>query len=321
MTLLRVGLCPELTAPLVEKIRDAGIRTVVEFLSCEREEIAGRTGLPYRDVIRIRRSLVAIFAPTPQNGASLYDRFLATTAVFSTGSRRVDDVIGGGVFTGQITEIVGASTSGKTQLCHSLTANAVTGSHFGVLYIDTLTSFSAERIRQILCATQPSAKPEQLMQRICHLGIRDIAELVQLVDQIRNSLERRADSRLASVKMIVVDSLKAAVSPVLTGDRYVEGLGLLAHLAIALQYIAARFRVAVVVTNDVVTGPNGMTKPALGKYWADVPSLSLEVSLVDGLYSGSDLRQLLVTKSLREVLGSSVKFRIANKGVTTAGTS
>ncbi|CAN7993815.1 unnamed protein product [Ixodes pacificus] len=317
MTQLYIGLCPELTAPLVEKFRDAGIRTVVDLLNCEREDLAGRTGLPYSDVIRIRRSLVALFAPTPQDGASLYDKFLETTAVFSTGSRKVDDVIGGGVFTGQITEIVGASTSGKTQLCHSLTAHAVIDSHFGVLYVDTLSCFSAERIRQILSSAQQSARPDQLMQRVCHIGIRDIGELVQLVDQIRNSLERRANSELASIKMIVVDSLKAAVSPVLTGDQYVEGLGLLAHLAIAFQYIAARFRVAVVVTNDVVTGPNGMMKPALGKYWAEVPSLSLEVSLVDDLYS--DLRRLLVAKSSRAVLGSSVKFRIVNKGVTSAG--
>lgn len=325
MTLLRVGLSPELTAPLVEKFRAAGIRTVVDFLSCEREELAGRTGLPYRDVIRIRRSLVAIFEPKPQNGADAYQKLLASTAIFSTGSRLLDDVIGGGIYTGRITEVVGASTSGKTQLCHSLAVHTVLQSHFDVAYVDTLCCFSVERIRQIMSfATPPLEKQklEKALSKIHVFELTDLVELVQWVNQIRGSLESASDATMSNVKLLVIDSITSAASPLLTGDYYVQGLELLSHVAIGLQHLASQFRVAVVVTNDVVSsGSEGATKPALGKYWADVPSISLELSLVDDLYSGSDVRQLQVIRGLRETLGKSVKFRIVGKGLTTQGIS
>lgn len=323
MTILRVGLCPELTAPVVDKLRSCGVRTVIEYLSCEREALAERSGLAYGDVIRLRRSLQAIYAPKLRTGVELYERLLETTAIFSTGSANVDNAVGGGVYTGRITEIVGAGNSGKTQLCHSLAANVAIASHFGVLYVDTLSCFSPERLRQIVtCASRGSdVRTETALSKVRRVAACDLLEVVQVVDQVRDSLcsARNKDEFLPNVKMIIVDSLTAVASPVLTGDHYVGGLSLLAHLCNALQYLAARFRMAVVVTNDVVTGEGGVMKPALGRYWEDVPSVSLELNLLGDLFDCGDTRELRVVKSPDAgVLGKVVRFRIAPKGITTA---
>ncbi|KAL1437521.1 hypothetical protein MTO96_048903 [Rhipicephalus appendiculatus] len=258
MTILRVGLCPELTAPVVDKLRAGGVRTVLEYLSSERETLA-------------------IYAPKLRTGVELYERLLESTAIFSTGSANVDNAVGGGVYTGRITEIVGAGNSGKTQLCHSLAANVAIASHFGALYVDTLSCFSPEKVR--------------------HVAACDLLEVVQVVDQVRDSLcsARSKDDFLPNVKMIIVDSLTEAASPVLTGDQ-----------------------IAVVVTNDFVAGEGGVMKPALGRYWEDVPSVSLELNLLGDLFECGEMRQLRVVKSPDAgVLGRVVKFRIAPKGITT----
>ncbi|KAK8766331.1 DNA repair protein RAD51 homolog 4-like [Amblyomma americanum] len=324
MTILRVGLCAELTASVVEKLRGAGIRTVLDYLSSERESIAERTGLPYSDVIRVRRSLQAVYCPKLRTGNELYEQLLESTAIFSTGSTNVDDAIGGGIYTGRITEIVGASNSGKTQLCHSLAANVALASHFGVLYVDTLCCFSADRLRQIIAASRKAGgdyvKTETAaLAKIRHVIACDLLEVVQVVDQVRDTLSS-GSSALSDVKMAVIDSLTAAASPVLTGDQYVGGLSLLSHLCITLQHLAARFRIAVVVTNDFVAGEAGLMKPALGKYWEDVPSLSLELRLLGDLLDAGETRELRVVKSSdHSALGRTLRFRIAFKGITTAG--
>lgn len=327
MTILRVGLCPELTVPVVEKLRAAGITTVLDYLSSERESIVERTGLVYGDVIRIRRSLQATYAPKLRTGNELYEHLLQSTAIFSTGSANVDNAFGGGIYTGRVTEIVGASNSGKTQLCHCLAANVAMASHFGVLYVDTLCCFSPERLRQIISASRKSGgdyvKTESAaLSKIRHVVACDLLEVVQVVDQVHDTLLSGTGgcAALSDVKMVVVDSLTAAASPVLTGGQYVGGLSLLSHLCITLQYLAARFRIAVVVTNDFVAGEAGLMKPALGKYWEDVPSLSLELRLLGDLFDAGETRELRVVKSSHcDALGRTVTFRIALKGITTAG--
>lgn len=339
MTLLRVGLCPELTAPVVDKLRACGVRTVLEYLSCERETLTERTGLAYGDVIRLRRSLQAIYAPKLRTGAELYERLLESTAIFSTGSANVDNAVGGGVYTGRITEIVGAGNSGKTQLCHGLAANVAVSSHFGALYVDALSCFSPERLRQIVTSVSRGAtgsdvrtstsdvRNETILSKVRHVAVCDLLDIVQVVDQVRDALCSAGSKKdeyafLSNVKMIIVDSLTAAASPALTGDQYVGGLSLLAHLCNALQYLAARFRIAVVVTNDFVAGEGGVMKPALGRYWEDVPSVSLELSLLGDLFDCGEVRELRVVKSPDAgVLGRVVRFRIVPKGITTAVTN
>ncbi|KAH7939772.1 DNA repair protein RAD51 homolog 4 [Rhipicephalus sanguineus] len=323
MTILRVGLCPELTAPVVDKLRSCGVRTVIEYLSCEREALAERSGLAYGDVIRLRRSLQATYAPKFRTGVELYERLLESTAMFSTGSANVDNAVGGGVYTGRITEIVGAGNSGKTQLCHSLAANVAIASHFGVLYVDALSCFSPERLRQIVTRASRGSdvRTETALSKVRHVAACDLLEVVQVVDQVQESLcsARNKDEFLTNVKMIIVDSLAAVASPVLTGDHYVGGLSLLAHLCNALQHLVARFRMAIVVTNDFVTGEGGVMKPALGRYWEDVPSVSLELNLLSDLFDCGETRELRVVKSPDAgVLGKVVRFRIAPKGITTA---
>ncbi|XP_077530281.1 DNA repair protein RAD51 homolog 4-like [Haemaphysalis longicornis] len=322
MTLLCVGLCPQLTAPVVEKLRAAGIKTVVDYLSCEREALVERSGLDYKNVIQIRRSLQAVYAPRLRTGLELYEQLLESTAIFSTGSANVDNTIGGGLYTGHVTEIVGAGNSGKTQLCHSLAANLAVASHFGALYIDTLCCFSAERVRQIIASRLGgNGKTETMLAKIRHVVVCDLLEVVQVVDQVRDTLETgKGDSDLSDVKMIVVDSLTAAASPVLTGDQYLGGLSLLSHLCIALQHLAARFRIAIVVTNDFVAGESGSMKPALGKNWEDVPAVSLELSFLGDLFDSGETRELRVVKSGDcRALGNVVRFRIVSKGITTVG--
>ena len=64
----------------------------------------------------IRRVLLAQYSAFPNNGLALYKELLNACAVLSSGCSDLDNILDGGIYTGEITEVVGISVSGKTQV-------------------------------------------------------------------------------------------------------------------------------------------------------------------------------------------------------------
>lgn len=72
----------------------------------------------------------------------------------TTGSKKLDELLGGGIQTGAITEIFGKSGSGKTQLCLTVAVTCqlpITedGLNAKCLYIDTQNTFRTETISSV----------------------------------------------------------------------------------------------------------------------------------------------------------------------------
>lgn len=71
--------------------------------------------------------------------------------MISTGSKNLDELLGGGIETGAITELFGEFRTGKTQLCHTLAVICqlpldMGGGEGKCLYIDTEGTFRPERL-------------------------------------------------------------------------------------------------------------------------------------------------------------------------------
>ena len=67
-------------------------------------------------VLSIRRVLLAQYSSFPVNGLALYKETLTICAALPTGCSELDNLLNDGVYTGEVTEIVGVSVSGKTQV-------------------------------------------------------------------------------------------------------------------------------------------------------------------------------------------------------------
>ncbi|XP_066058114.1 DNA repair protein RAD51 homolog 4 isoform X3 [Chamaea fasciata] len=116
MVVLRAGLCPGLTEDMIQLLRANGIRTVVDFVSSDLEDVAQKTSLSYKALVAVRRVLLAQFSAFPANGADLYEELKSSTAILPTGSPSLDQLLDSGLYTGEVTELMGAPGSGKTQL-------------------------------------------------------------------------------------------------------------------------------------------------------------------------------------------------------------
>uniref|UniRef100_A0A8C6ZRP0 RAD51D N-terminal domain-containing protein n=1 Tax=Nothoprocta perdicaria TaxID=30464 RepID=A0A8C6ZRP0_NOTPE len=88
MALLRPGLCAGLTAEMAPLLRASGLRTVVDFVSSDLEDVAQKCSLSYKALVAVRRVLLAQFSAFPANGADLYEELKSSTAILSTGISR-----------------------------------------------------------------------------------------------------------------------------------------------------------------------------------------------------------------------------------------
>uniref|UniRef100_A0A8C7EV59 RAD51 paralog D n=1 Tax=Neovison vison TaxID=452646 RepID=A0A8C7EV59_NEOVI len=268
MGVLRAGLCPGLTQDTVGQLRTRGIRTVVDLVSADLEDVAQKCALSYKALVALRRVLLAQFSAFPCNGADLYEELKTSTAILSTGIQSLDKLLDAGLYTGEVTEIVGGPGSGKTQVCLRVAANVAYSLQQNVLYVDSNGGLTASRLLQLLQARTPDE-------------------------------EEQVSSASATVKVVVVDSVTAVVSPLLGGQQR-EGLALMMQLARELKTLARDLGVAVMVTNHMTRDrDSGDLKPALGRSWSFVPSTRILLDIEEGAGASGSWRRARLTKSPR----------------------
>ena len=111
----------------------------------------------------------------------------------TTGVPELDDLLGGGgVPCGQLVEVVGQTSSGKTQICHRVAANAALRG-LGVWFIDAKNSFCPRRLLGFLGEknTGKSARSQALADMpqierdaLCRVNVRRIFDVSALLQDL-----------------------------------------------------------------------------------------------------------------------------------------
>jgi len=174
-------------------------------------------------------------------------------------------LLGGGLFTGEQFEIIGESSTGKTQMCLSITLNVALLSSCSVAYIDTSNSFSANRIAQLYHYSKTSSTEEEVLSRIICFRVFDIFHLMQMLEQLKIQLENQTGYG-QNLRLIIIDSLGSLISPILVNNPLVGTMGhtLMASLSRSIKFLAAEYNIAFLTTNFTVRGKDDKLKPALG---------------------------------------------------------
>ncbi|XP_017983561.1 PREDICTED: DNA repair protein RAD51 homolog 4 isoform X2 [Theobroma cacao] len=217
------------------------------------------------------------------NGMELLEDAKRNKHSLPTGIQGIDFLLGGGIRVGQLTELVGPSSSGKTQVCLQ-TASNVASNHMGtVVYLDTGNSFSPQRIAHFLGMTNELASSEiknQILQRVmsnilCH-SVFDIFEMFDVLHKLEYRL-RSQDRGVCQMRLLIIDSISLLITPVLGGTSS-QGRALMVSAGYLLKKLADQHNLAVLVTNHTVGGEGGTSKPALGESWKSIPHSRLLLS-------------------------------------------
>jgi DNA repair protein RadA len=235
-----------------EKLKASGYETVDSVAAASPSEIAETSGMSLDAAKKAVEAAKQATTLEFSSGSEVYERRKALGAI-TTGSKNLDEILGGGVETGAITETYGKFASGKTQLGFQLAVNAQLPKEKGgidgkVLFIDTEGTFRPDRIEQIAKAS--GLDPKAVLDNIFVVRASTSAQQILTAD--------RADKliRENNIKLIIVDSLMALfrseyMGRGALGERQQKLNG---HIH-KLQQLADNYHLAVYITNQVMDNP------------------------------------------------------------------
>lgn len=208
----------------------------------------------------------------------------------------VDELLGGGVDTGTITQIYGESGTGKTSICLMLAyKTALNGGK--VVYMDT-EGLSGERIEQIF-------RNQSALENVFVYEIYDFKQQSSVIKNISKVCEKE------DVQLIVVDCFTSLYRSELEDES--KQVKMKRELTFQLTYLlglARKHDLAVVITNQMFTDiKNGFNKPLGG------PSIDHLSKIIIGIQRVNRKRKAVLMKHRSHAEGNSCLFQITDLGI------
>jgi DNA repair protein RadA len=251
------GIGPSTAAKLIE----AGFSTLESIATVSIGELMSVASLGEKTASKIIESAREALDIDFETAKSVLAR-RKELAKITTGSQKLDELFGGGIETGAVTELYGEFRTGKTQLAHQLCVTVQLPKEKGglqeddyypkVVYVDSEGTFRPERIVMMATRWKDDVNEDLILENILHGRAHNSDHQMVLVEKmIKDFLPTEP------VKLLVVDSLIAHFRA-----EYV-GRGTLAARQQKLnQHIHTILRaaeignLAIIVTNQVHAKPD-----------------------------------------------------------------
>ncbi len=243
---------PSIGPVTTQKLRELGFHTIESLATATAKELelAGVGEKKALEVIRAARSTMNVSFIRADELLRMRQNVLRLT----TGSKSMDELLGGGLETQTITEFYGEYGSGKSQICHQLCVNVQLppeqgGLGGGALYIDTENTFRTERIIQM--SQHLGLDPEEVSKNIIYADAYTSDHQMFLLENADEVIKENG------VRLIIVDSLTSHFrSEYLGREMLAERQQKLNKHMHRLIRLARAFNVAAVVTNQVMSKPD-----------------------------------------------------------------
>jgi DNA repair protein RadA len=239
----------------LRKLEKVGLMTLESIAVTPPREIVELTGMGSNTAIKVNR----LAREKVDQGFTPADQVLEQRSHMRrcrTGSSVLNHIMGGGIETGVITELIGEYGSGKTQICYNLSVLAPLPEEQGglggkVCVIDTEGTFLPERIKQI--AENRGYDPAEALDQVLVARAYNSSHQLTIIQQLPQVIQEH------DVKLVIVDSMISHFRGEYIGrgtlaERQQKIGGALGNLL----RVAEAFNVAVVLTNQVQATPSVM---------------------------------------------------------------
>ena len=243
---------PGIGPTTAEKLKAAGYENIDKIATAAPHELADIADIS----VDAAKKAIDVAKKAAEVGYETADVVLArrqNIGRITTGSKELDELLGGGVETQSVTEFFGRFGSGKSQVAFQLSVNVQLPKEKGglggkALFIDSEATFRPDRIRQI--AEGSGLNPDEVLKNIFVARAINSDHQMLLVEKAEDIVKKEG------IKLIVVDSLTSQFRADYIGrgalaDRQQK---LNRHLHV-LQKLAEQNNLAIFVTNQVMDNP------------------------------------------------------------------
>jgi DNA repair protein RadA len=254
----RIEDVPGVGPATAQKLRAAGFHTLESIAVASGRELAETAGLTEeraREFSKRAREMLNLNFLTAEE---LLKR-RQNIARLTTGCKSLDDLLGGGVETQGILELIGQYGVGKTQICLALCVFVQQpvergGLEGSALYLDTEGTFRPERIIEI--ARGREIPTDTILKNIIVARAFNSDHQVLIAEKLDEIIQEK------NIKLVIVDSIISHFRAEYLGRESLptRQQRLNQHLHKLLR-MAEVFNIPVVVTNQVVASPDAFFGP------------------------------------------------------------
>lgn len=225
---------------------------------------------------------------------------------YTSGCRRLDELLGGGFESGTVTQLFGGAGSGKTNICLQLAVETVKRGK-KVIFIDS-EGFSAERFKQIA-----GDDAKKLAEDIIIYEPMDFEQQYSAIKDLEKVLKENIGMIILDSATIFYRSELAHESQISRYDdeRSIALIRELANQVAHLLVLARKYDVAVIITNQIYTDiDNNQFRPLGGNM---IEHLSKNIIQLEKIKNGR--RRASIRKHRSRAEGVSCEFVLTQDGV------
>ncbi|MFA7622986.1 MAG: DNA repair and recombination protein RadA [Candidatus Methanomethylophilaceae archaeon] len=245
---------PGVGPAIAEKLREAGYDDLMAIAVASPADLAEKCEIGDKKAADIiEGAKVCADIGNFETGEDILERRKSVTKL-TTGSKAVDELLGGGLESQAITEFFGEFGSSKTQMCFQLAVNATLPEEMGgfdseVVIIDTENTFRPERIVQM--SNYLGIDPVEVLKKIHVARAFNSQHQILLVDKAMEL------SKTKKIKLLIVDSLTSHFRAEYIGrGALAERQQMLNRHMHDLLNFATLNNAAIAVTNQVSSKPD-----------------------------------------------------------------
>lgn len=242
---------PDLSPVVKNKLIESGYTSIESVSVAPVREIAEITGIGeniINKVVAVARDHLEI---NFKSAKEIWKRQLDTLKI-TTGSEKMDSLLGGGIETRSVTEFFGEFATGKTQLAHQLCVTVQFpeekgGINGSALFIDAEGTFRPDRIVQI---GERFGYDDSVLDRVYYIRAYN-SDHQQLIIEKSSELIRENNIRLVIIDSVMTHLRAEFIGRGMLSDRQ-QKLNKFLH---KLHQLAEIFNLAVIITNQVMSSP------------------------------------------------------------------
>ncbi len=238
----------------LKKLKDAGILSIRTLAMYPLRNLTDEVGLGDKTAEKLVKMAQDVEKMGFKSADIIWEKRKSLNKL-TTGSQNLDDLIGGGIEPGAVTELFGEYRTGKTQLAHQLCVNVHLpyeqgGLEGNALYIDTEGTFRPERIIQMASAIDIDYT--EILKKITIGRAYNSDHQILLVRDAPKIIEEK------EIKLVIVDSLIGHFRSeyIGRGTLALRQQTLNSHIHDLLRLSEVYDELAVVFTNQVSSKPD-----------------------------------------------------------------